>query len=66
MSFFILVQKKIPQSRTTVIKFLKTQNVVTFKRVLRFPKNKMIWNPHRCIFLTLRMDKAFIPKKIIM
>jgi hypothetical protein len=31
--------KKIPQSSTTVIKFLKTQNVVTFKRVLRFPKN---------------------------
>jgi hypothetical protein len=28
----------ITQSRTKVIKFLKTQNVVTFKRVLRFPK----------------------------
>ena len=34
--------KKIQQSRTKVIKFLKTQNIVTFKRVLRFPKNKMI------------------------
>ena len=32
--------QKIPQSCTKVIKLFKTQNVVTFKRVLRFPKIK--------------------------
>jgi hypothetical protein len=60
---FLSLFKKIPQSRTKVIKFLKSHNVVPFQRVLRFPKNKMIWNPCRFIVLILCQDKAFISKK---